>query len=267
MIRVNGSEIDKKRFPDGTYLLHQEPVGEAEIEWVYEADEEAFQLYALTRHLRERGAKKLTLCLPFLPNARMDRVKREDEVFTLKYFCELINQLHFDSVEVWDVHSNVGAALLDRVRVLSPEKALNRVIDIIGREGLVLYFPDEGALKRYGELFSGLPLCYGRKKRDWESGKIQGLEIEKGGVELRGKRVLMVDDICSYGGTFYYSTLALKEAGVGEIYSYATHTENSLFSEKSKYRTLLEQGEVLRHYTTPSLKRVESKYVEEVSID
>lgn len=267
MIVINGRELDKTRFPDGTYLLHQDSCEEAEIKWIFESDEEVFQLYALSRHLRERGAKKLTLCLPFLPNARMDRVKGEDEVFTLKYFCELINSLNYDRVLIWDVHSNVGAALLNRVGNINPAKALKRVIELIGSEELVVYFPDEGAHKRYQELIPGLPVCYGRKKRDWESGKILGLEIEGGGLDLTGARVLMVDDICSYGGTFYYSTLALKEAGVGEIYSYATHTENSLFSEKSKYRTLLEQGEVLRHYTTPSLKREESKYVEEVSID
>lgn len=266
MITVNNLAVDKTRFPDGTYLLHQTPCDEAEIKWIYEADEEVFQLYALTRHLRERGAKKLSLNLPFLPNARMDRVKREDEVFTLKYFCELINALRFDKVSVWDVHSNVGAALIDRLSVISPQKALERVIDKIGSQNIVIYFPDEGAHKRYADMLPGLPLCYGRKKRDWESGKIQGLEIEKGGVDLRGKRVLMVDDICSYGGTFYYSAIALIEEGASEIYSFATHTENSLLAEKSKYRQLLETAEVVRHYTTPSLIRDRRAYVEEVDV-
>lgn len=267
MIVINGRELEKKCFPDGTYLLHQEPQKEAAIEWIYESDEELFQLISIARHLRDGGAKKLTLSLPFLPNARMDRVKSEDEVFTLKYFCELINALHFDKVSVWDVHSNVGAALIDRLSVISPQKALERVIDKIGSQNIVIYFPDEGAHKRYADMLPGLPVCYGRKKRDWASGKIEGLEIEKGGVDLQGRRLLMVDDICSYGGTFYYSALALKEEGASEIYSFSTHTEASLFAEKSRYNQLLQKGEVLRHFTTASLIRKKVDYVEEVDMD
>ena len=38
----------------------------------------------------------------------------------------------------------------------------------------------------------------------------------------------MIDDIISYGGTMYYSAKKLKELGVGKIYAYATHVENSL---------------------------------------
>lgn len=267
MIVLNGRELEKKRFPDGTYLLHQEPCEEVRVEWIYEADEELFQLYSAVRHLRENGAKTVILSLPFLPNARMDRVRGDGEVFTLKYFCELINSLHFDRVEVWDVHSNVGSALLARVKNLEPKKALERVLDSIGRDGLAIYFPDEGAHKRYADLLPGLSVCYGRKTRDWESGRILGLEIVKGGLSLKGARVLMVDDICSYGGTLYYSALALKKEGASEIYSYTTHTENSLFSEKSRYYKLLQSGDVVRHYTTPSLSREESDYVKEVGIE
>lgn len=267
MIRINQREPDKKRFPDGTYLLRLEPCEEAIVEWRYESDEELFQLYSAVMHLREKGVQRINLTLPFLPNARMDRVKEDDEVFTLKYFCEFINTLHVDRVEVWDVHSAVGAALLNRVKVRNPKRAIEQVLSRIGRDKLAIFFPDEGAKKRYKDFFPGLPLCYGKKMRDWKSGEIQGLHIETDGVQLEGSTVLMVDDICSYGGTLYYSALALKEHGVETIYSYTTHTENSLFSEKSKYYKLLQSDEVQRHFTTNSLIREKSVHIEEVSMD
>ncbi|MDO4793992.1 MAG: ribose-phosphate pyrophosphokinase [Filifactor alocis] len=265
MILINKRELDRKKFPDGTPLLHCEPCEEARIEWFYESDEELFQLLCVARHLREGGTRRMELFLPYLPNARMDRVKHRDEVFTLKYFCEWINSLSFDAVEVTDVHSDVGRALLNNIVPLTPKKALERVLDRVGREDLVIYFPDEGASKRYVDLLPGFATCYGRKVRDWKSGKILGLEIVKGDLDLKGAKVLMVDDICSYGGTFYYSVAALKEEGVDKICSFATHTEASLLSEKSKYLQLLKSGEVERHFTTRSLHRDESEYIEEVS--
>ena len=38
------------------------------------------------------------------------------------------------------------------------------------------------------------------KKRDWKTGKILGIDIA-GYDDLKGKNILMVDDICAYGGT------------------------------------------------------------------
>ena len=45
----------------------------------------------------------------------------------------------------------------------------------------------------------------------------------------------MVDDICAYGGTLYYSALRLKELGAKAISCYVTHLENSVMDkEKGK---------------------------------
>lgn len=258
MILIDETPLDKLQFPDGTYHLRcekqQSPV---RITWQYESDEELFQLYCISRHLREAFSCSLTLYLPYLPNARMDRVKGEHEVFTLKYFCELINSLDFERVEVLDVHSVVSTALFHRVKSLSPKPYLDLAIERIRESGSepFLYFPDEGACKRYIDLYPNMPYCFGMKKRDWETGKIFGLDIITNGIDLKRQTVLMIDDICSYGGTLYYSAQALLNREVSALYSFTTHTENSLLSERSKYLHLLQKGTVLKHFTTSSIFR------------
>ncbi len=268
MIFVNHKPIDKKQFPDGTFLLHcPEASEEVRLEWRYEEDGELFQLICLTRHLQNVPGRRLILSLPYLPNARMDRVHADDEVFTLKHFCRTINDLGFDRVEVLDAHSTVGLALLDRVRALSPAPYLEQVLLQLDRlhGKVLLYFPDEGAYKRYQPMLPERPCCYGRKKRDWNTGTITGLEVADNGNPPEGAAVLMVDDICSYGGTFYYSALALKERGAAALYSFATHTEMSLLEEKSNYLSLLKDGSVLRHFTTASLYTGRLESIEVVS--
>ena len=42
------------------------------------------------------------------------------------------------------------------------------------------------------------------------------------------KNVLIVDDICSKGGTFYHSAKALKAAGAKSVSLYITHCEHSI---------------------------------------
>ena len=123
-----------------------------------------------------------------------------------------------------------------------------------------IYFPDEGACKRYSDLFPFKKnTLIGHKVRDWETGKIQGLRISSPeGHEFEdghfmGCRVIMIDDIISYGGTLAYSADELKKLGFKNIYAYATHTENSILDpEKGTLLKRLEDGTVDHIYTTCS---------------
>ena len=264
MIRVSGEIVKINKFPDGTPRINWdvENIKEDEydgrpcilIDWFYENNDEMFYLMLIKKHL-ERHLTNVDyyLFMPYIPNARMDRVKNADEVFTLKYFCDFINSLNFLRVYVLDAHSDVSTALLNNCKNDNPRNYIKDAIRQIS-DDIVLYFPDAGAAKRYSDLFPEIMYCYGEKKRDWKSGKILGLGIRSNGIDLNGKTVLMIDDIIAYGGSLFYSANALKEAGVDKIYAYATHTENSILDrEKGTLIKSLENNTVERLFTTNSL--------------
>ena len=58
------------------------------------------------------------------------QVQELEDVFTLKYFCQVINGLHFDKVIVREAHSNVALALLDRVIDLTPIGEIKEAIKL-----------------------------------------------------------------------------------------------------------------------------------------
>ena len=264
MIKVNGEEIKIEHFPDGTQRLNincEYLEKQYIVSWVYEKEEELSTLIYITKHLRNLpytmdNSQRIYLVLSYLPNARMDRIKSPSEVFTLKYFCDVINWLNFDVVQILDVHSNVGAALLDRVSVLYPKDYINNAIYQIKKDDseLILFFPDEGCVKRLADMFPKYKWISSQKKRDWKTGKILVLDIITNGIDLNGKTILMCDDIVAYGGSFKYSADKLKELGADKIYAYATHTENSVLDkEKGTLIKSLEDGTVERLFTTDSL--------------
>lgn len=227
MIKVNGLEIQQNHFPAGELLIKAN-FNEAEviiIEWYYENDAELFTLICLKRYIDEKYPKCFCeLKMPYVCHARMDRVKSDEDVFTLKYFCEVINSLNFKVVHVRDAHSNVSLALLNNVEEMP---ITNYVLDaIFEAQADVLFFPDEGAMKRYSGGFD-IPYAFGMKKRDWKTGQIQGLDIINAEV-VKDKNVLIVDDICSRGGTFYHSAKALKAAGAKSVSLYVTHCEKTI---------------------------------------
>lgn len=249
MIRIDRQEIKKDNFPDGTLLIKYAPQGNAhQIYWKFENNEELVALYYLTRSLQEKGDEDIELIMPYIPNARQDRVKKEEDIFTLKYFCEIINSLHFKKVHVLDPHSDVSNALLNRIEKMPVAPYIEKALKLSGikREQDIIFYPDNGSQKRYSELVT-FPNAFGIKTRDWVTGEIKSLEVA-GSIPKAPFDVLIVDDISSYGGTFYFSALKLKELGARKIYLYVTHCEDSVLQGK------LLQGDLIEHiYTTNSL--------------
>jgi len=248
MFKTNGKLLEINRYPDDTPRLNiAADADKIILEWFYEKDEEMI-LYFIARHLREQYAvKNLTLYMPYIPHARMDRVKNKQEVFTLKYFCEFINSLRFDKVIVRDAHSHVSLALLNNVVAEPLDKKIKELIaGLLDPKKDIVFYPDEGSCKRYTESIS-FPCAFGVKKRDWHSGEITGLEIQ-GDVPALPFNALIVDDISSYGGTFLHAAKKLKGLGADKIYLYVTHCENSILNGE-----LINSGLLEKIYTTQSI--------------
>ena len=233
MIRVGEISIPwgKSMFPDHSLLVKLDPDkmfdnrGAIKVEWLYEGDSELFTLICVKRHIdRHFSTREVVLDMPYIPHARMDRVKSDEDVFTLKYFAEVINSLNFKIVWVRDAHSNVSLALIDNVIDTGVEAYIRKAAELAGADAM--FYPDEGAMKRYSDN-SEKPYAFGMKKRDWKTGQILGLDIINA-ENIVGKDVLIVDDICSRGGTFYHSAKALKAAGAKSVSLYVTHLEETV---------------------------------------
>lgn len=250
MIKVNGVVLKTGNYPDGTPAFKLDVCNRpiVRVTWLYDGENELSSLYYVARHLRDAGNLIVELYMPYIPNARMDRVKNQDEIFTLKYFAQFINSMDFDRVIVLDPHSNVATALIDRVDPLVPARYVHQAITAIRETDLVMVYPDEGAMKRYSGMFM-LPYVFGVKKRDWRSGRIESLDIV--GKDLSDyKTALICDDICSKGGTFLHTAKELKQRGVEKIYLFVSHCENTILDGE-----FINSGLVNGIFTTNSIFR------------
>ena len=258
MIKIDGQVIDIGSFPDGTLLIKYAPQphqknSHAKFSWYYENDREFIALMYLVNHFRAHGIKELYLYMPYIPNARQDRVKNPEDVFTLKHFAYFLNSLNFDRVEVLDPHSTVSEALINNIYIYSPKPYIDAALfnmkqkEGIDTDHIFIFYPDSGAAKRYADIVNRY-YAYGSKRRDWETGKITGLDIIDNGYDLDGRDILIVDDICSKGGTFYHSAKKLKELGARNIYLYVSHCENTILEGD-----LIKSDLVKKIYTTDSI--------------
>ena len=93
--QLNGYVVVQNRFPDGTLALN-EINGDLLsdnfanwIDWMYDGDEEMFTIMSLVDIIRRNSQGRIYLKMPYLPNARMDRIKTDTENFALKVFAKI----------------------------------------------------------------------------------------------------------------------------------------------------------------------------------
>lgn len=276
MIKVNDTVIDIQHFSDGSQKLVGIHIPERlkgdkytslfEIVWKYENESELVTLIYIVNYIRDIyvGNNYITLQMLWVPNARMDRVESENDVFTLKYFSQIINSLKFNKVIVLDPHSRVTNALIDRVKVVPAEHFIQKAINEITTKytfekdfnDYLVCFPDNGAFERYANLkcFDGFTKIFGKKHRDWETGKIVKLDLNVDEDAVRGKNVFIVDDMISSGETLYQFIQKLKSYGALQVYIYCSHLENRIMTEpENNLRQLLDAGGIRCIFTTDSL--------------
>lgn len=192
---------------------------------------------------------EIRLHLFYVPYARQDRVCVRGEPFSVRVFARLINGLGFAHVIIADPHSDVTPALLDRCTTVSQ-------LDIIGKfeafsnrilQGVTFVAPDAGSNKKTSALaaYFGHPdFIRADKLRDLATGRIKETVVYCD--DLKGRDVVIADDLIDYGNTFLGLAKVLKAKGAGKVVLYVTH---GIFSGGTKH---LFEGGIDEIYTTNS---------------
>lgn len=214
--------VEHKHFPDGeVYVriqneLRGEDVVIVQTTWPNDA---LVALLLLQDAARRRGAKRVTVVVPYFAYARQDRAFHEGEPVSAEAVMKLIGQ-EADRVVTVDLHrpatlgvlkqatANVSAvpAIADHFRALPPN---------------VVLAPDKNALDRAKQCAAllGAEVDHLVKKRVTPD----TVEITTHDLEVAGLRVLIVDDIISTGGTMVAAAQELRRQGATSVSAACTH--------------------------------------------
>ena len=184
-------------------------------------------LFMLTDAIRRACRAPIHLNMPYVPYARQDRVCNPGEALAAKVFCQMINAQDYESVTIFDPHSDVVPALLDRVVVKDAAEAIGLVLERSEfADGVTFIAPDAGAQKRVLKLakrFGVDSVVCADKVRDTKTGEIRGIAIN--GIFPAGMPALVIDDICDGGATFIALSeqVAANKTMDGPLYLYVSH--------------------------------------------
>jgi ribose-phosphate pyrophosphokinase len=206
-----------ERFPDGE--LHIEIQESVRGHDVYlnqptcpPVDEHLFELLLMADACRRAGAVHLTAVIPYFGYARQDRRAHGREPLSVRLIADLLATSGIQRVVAVDLHSQgVESAFAIPVEHVSAVPILAEAVRSSVPRNAVVVSPDLGAVKmaeRYAKLLN-LPVVIIHKTR------ISGAEVNVQRIvgDVRGKHVLVVDDMISTGGTIEKAIKALLEAG------------------------------------------------------
>lgn len=222
---------------------------------------DAFLLLLLaTDALRRAGFRKISAWLPYFPAARQDRVMVPGEPLSVKVYAQLINAQNYERVLVFDPHSDVTAALLDRPSVISSFPFVEKVLQQLDNQALCLVAPDAGATKKTHKLaqqLGGMEVVACEKIRDVKTGQLSGFTVFS--EDLQGRDCLITDDICDGGGTFLGIAEALRKKGAGKVYLAVSH---GIFSQGFEKLEAALDG----IFTTDSFRNIDHPSVQQVAL-
>lgn len=272
MVYINDVPFGTRNFPNGETIfdIDKQYTRDAEntIKLVYESDADIFRLIMAKKCL-DAEIKRckvynghrygfVTLHIAYMPYSRMDR-QMSTMAFTLKYIAEVINSLNFDSVTILTPHSNVTPALINNVNVIY-DIGISEAYEYSNPS--YVFYPDNGACKSFGEHLKYTNYFYGNKKRELSTGKIEKYELVNA-PDIKGKNILIIDDLCVKGGTFILAAQALKAAGAAKVDLFVTHLEKAVYEGE-----LLTTDLVGHIYTVNTLKiPIKSNKITEVRGD
>lgn len=252
-----GIELGKctvSSFPDGeTFVKIDENVRGEDVYIVQStsppSNHNLMEMFIMMDAVRRASASRITTVLPFYGYARQDRKDQPRVPITAKLVANLLVAAGANRVLTMDLHAQQIQGFFDiPVDHLYAAPVMYDYLQKKNIPDLVVVSPDVGGIKMahaYSR-FLGASLAIVAKRRK------SATEVESMTVigEIRGKNVLMTDDLTETAGTLTTAAALLKRKGAKRIYACVSHALlNDLGIDrlrKSKIDELITTDTVLR---------------------
>lgn len=186
-------------------------------------DQHLMQLFIAAHRLSQEGAR-VTAVVPYLAYARQDKEFLPGESVTLGVVSHLMRSAGVRRLVTVDIHSPEGLALFSfPIHSVSAIPSLaDYARKTMNLKNPVVVAPDFGASKRteaFASLY-GAKLLQLSKSRDRVTGEIK---VKKQALEVKGKDVMVVDDVIQRGDTVAAATEMILGEGASKVYAICVH--------------------------------------------
>lgn len=265
ILRVNVGDAVVNTFSDGEIQVKiNESVRGADVFVVqplsYPANDHIMELLIMLDALKRASAWRITAVIPYYGYARQDRKIRARDPITAKLIADIISTAGAHRVLTMDLHAgqiqgffNFPVDHLLAVPILADYFRKKEI------EDLVVVSPDLGGVTRARELANRLNASIAIiDKRRPEPNVAEVMNIIG---NVKGKTVIIIDDIIDTAGTITLGAEALLERGAKEVFACCTHP---VLSGPAIER--LRKSEIKEVVVTNTIALDEEKKIEKIKV-
>ncbi|GEM_PF-42096 len=249
-LRAEFSELEVEKFPDGELRVRfRKPVkGKVLVilqSFFGDINDKIIETLLAAHTARELKAEQLLLLAPYFPYLREDKRFEPGEAVSAKILAKIFDI--FDFVLILDPHLHRFRTLDEffpnAVRISAVEKLAEFVRRV---SNPVIIGPDEESFQwaeAVAEKLGKRAMILKKKRLSPEE-----VRIRAGGLEVKGRNVVIIDDMISTGRTMEEVAKVAKELGAKKIFCIAVH---GIFVKRALER-LKRYGEVASTNSIPS---------------
>ena len=231
---------DERRFPDGELYLRYDTDMSGEDVFIIgntHTDGEIMEMILTLSAVRDYAVKSVNIIAPYYGYARQHQRYRRGEPISSQILTEIF-AMYSRSIATVDIHDEqtLGYSKVKFTNLHADRSIIDfyRNVDID-----YIVSPDDGGLERVKHVAESL----GKKYFYIEKKRIDDrtVEMKAPDIDIRGKKILILDDIISTGGTIAKSSSILRQKGASRIYVSAIH---GLFVNSSESKILENADEI-----------------------
>jgi len=251
-------EAKTRVFPDGESKITFGHIPKNSIVLVVQStyppvDTNLLQALSIISQVR-KVSSKIYAIIPYMGYARQDRQFLSGEVVTMSIIARMIQAAGAKKVVAVDIHSKTA---LNHFKIpkenVSAIPELAKYFKKMKLKNALVVSPDMGGSLRAKKFASLLNIDFIalKKSRNRNTGKVQ---IHSSKADVRGKDLILVDDIISTGGSIIKATQFLKRQKCKRLFVACTH---GLFVEDAEKK--IKKAGVSQIISTNTIPRSTSK--------
>lgn len=184
--------------------------------------ENFFEMLMTVDAARRSSAREVVLIVPYLPHSRQERRDGQRTSISSRMIADIIQLMGTDRVITLDLHTN---AIEGFYKIpLDPLSSMRLYVDHINSlqlDNLCLCSPDFGGIKRIKQYkkFVQADMAVINKER-LKANQVAHMEVIG---DVKGKNVVIIDDMVDTAGTLCAAADILMEQGAASVRAYCTH--------------------------------------------
>ncbi|MBK9419157.1 MAG: ribose-phosphate pyrophosphokinase [Flavobacteriales bacterium] len=219
-------EVTVSRFSDGEFQPSFEETVRGELVFIVQStfppSDNLFELLMMVDAAKRASAKRIVAVMPYFGFARQDRKDKPRVSIAAKLVANMLTAAGVDRIITMDLHADQIQGFFEvPVDHLFASSLFLPYIKEMGLKDMVMAAPDTGGTKRANayakHLGVDMAICYKQRK---VANQIESMTVIG---DVKGKNVVLVDDMVDTAGTLTKAADMMMEQGATSVRAVCTH--------------------------------------------